>query len=187
MAPNTLQVSNNQTVLKDRVLWHDGDSSYSANNIYPAILSSKHQVFVDNITKDIEQYNKLVDPSKQIKVKNSCRTLSLDWTIPQQYKELNVRDYVIDRLGDELNSNNWSKEEVLNRANRVAKELKLYENYNFIGILQVLIYIINTLNHNSVVWGVGRGSSVSSYVLYLIGVHDVDSVKYNLDIKDFLH
>jgi DNA polymerase III alpha subunit len=37
------------------------------------------------------------------------------------------------------------------------------------------------------VWGIGRGSSVSSYVLYVLGVHDVDSYAYDLDIGDFLH
>ena len=34
--------------------------------------------------------------------------------------------------------------------------------------------------------GVGRGSSVASYILYLIGVHRIDSIKYNLDWKEFL-
>jgi len=42
------------------------------------------------------------------------------------------------------------------------------------------------MRKNNLVWGVGRGSSVSSYLLYLIGVHKVDSYKYRLDIKEFL-
>jgi DNA polymerase III alpha subunit len=50
----------------------------------------------------------------------------------------------------------------------------------------VLKYIIDLMRKNNIVWGVGRGSSVSSYVLFLMGVHKVDSMKYNLDIKDFL-
>jgi DNA polymerase III alpha subunit len=53
-------------------------------------------------------------------------------------------------------------------------------------ILRAITYVINTLQDKNIVWGVGRGSSVSSYVLYILGVHDVDSVKYNLDIADFL-
>ena len=47
-------------------------------------------------------------------------------------------------------------------------------------------YIIDTLRENNIVWGVGRGSSVSSYMLYLIGVHKVDSIKYNLNINEFI-
>jgi DNA polymerase III alpha subunit len=48
-----------------------------------------------------------------------------------------------------------------------------------------MIYLVDVMRENSVVWGVGRGSSVASYVLYLIGVHKIDSVKYNLDFKEF--
>jgi DNA polymerase III alpha subunit len=42
------------------------------------------------------------------------------------------------------------------------------------------------MRSNNIVWGVGRGSSVASYVLYLLGVHKVDSIKYGLDIREFL-
>jgi DNA polymerase III alpha subunit len=42
------------------------------------------------------------------------------------------------------------------------------------------------MRKNKIVWGVGRGSSVASYVLFLIGIHKVNSLKYNLDIKEFL-
>jgi len=33
---------------------------------------------------------------------------------------------------------------------------------------------------------VGRGSSVASYCLYLLGVHKINSLKFDLDIKEFL-
>jgi len=65
-------------------------------------------------------------------------------------------------------------------------ELAEYKARNLFPVLQLLIYIIDTMRKNNLVWGVGRGSSVSSYLLYLIGVHKVDSVKYNLNIKEFL-
>jgi DNA polymerase III alpha subunit len=42
------------------------------------------------------------------------------------------------------------------------------------------------MRDNNIVWGVGRGSSVSSYVLYLLGVHRVNSLYYDLDIHEFL-
>jgi DNA polymerase III alpha subunit len=47
-------------------------------------------------------------------------------------------------------------------------------------------YVVDTLRANNVVWGVGRGSSVASYVLFIIGVHKIDSVKYDLDWREFL-
>jgi DNA polymerase III alpha subunit len=42
------------------------------------------------------------------------------------------------------------------------------------------------MKERNIVWGVGRGSSVASYVLFLIGTHKVDSVKYELDFNEFL-
>ena len=65
-------------------------------------------------------------------------------------------------------------------------ELTEFKTRNLFPVLKVLIYIIDTMRKNNLVWGIGRGSSVASYVLYLIGVHKVDSLKYNLDIKEFL-
>ena len=64
--------------------------------------------------------------------------------------------------------------------------MELYQKLGLIDILRTLIFVINTLIENNIVWGVGRGSSVSSYVLYLIGVHDVDSFQYGLNIEEFL-
>jgi len=49
-----------------------------------------------------------------------------------------------------------------------------------------LHYMIETCKQHDIVTGVGRGSSVSSLVLYLLDVHCVDPVKYNLNYKEFL-
>jgi len=55
-----------------------------------------------------------------------------------------------------------------------------------VKVLQFLIYLVDTARNNNVVLGVGRGSSVASFALYLIGVHKIDSIKYDLDVEDFL-
>jgi len=147
------------------------------------MLALSDTLFVDEMTKDIEQFNKLVPAEKQIRVKTENRPFNFDWKIPEEYLKLDLDKYVVECLlktgvkGDELKV----------RVQRVIDELELYEQDNLRDVLRVLIYVINTLNSNNVVWGVGRGSSVSSYVLFLIGVHDVDSVKYDLDIEDFIH
>ncbi len=184
-----LQVLNN-TKLKNRTLWFDGDTSYPSDNIHTTFsFDNPSTIFVDEITKDIEQYNKIVSPEKRILVKKENRPLKFDWTIPEEYKRINVRSVIVDKMLKEAEEHGWQDGdgEISKRAVRVAKELKLFEQHELLDVLKVLIYVINTLNSNSVVWGVGRGSSVSSYVLYLIGIHDVDSVKYELDIEDFLH
>jgi len=72
------------------------------------------------------------------------------------------------------------------QTDRVSLELELFIQHNMMDLLFYLKYLVDTMRENNIVWGVGRGSSVASYCLYLIGVHKVDSIKYKLDIKEFL-
>lgn len=72
------------------------------------------------------------------------------------------------------------------QKDRVSLELDLYIQYNMLEVLVYIKYLVDTMRKNNIVWGVGRGSSVASYVLYLIGIHKIDSIKYNLDIHEFL-
>ena len=95
------------------------------------------------------------------------------WAMPSEYEELDILKYVLDLCKTE------------DQQARAAEELALFQENNMLDLLRYLVYLVDTMRKNKVVWGVGRGSSVSSYVLYLIGVHCVDSLKYKLDLKDF--
>ncbi|MDC1040379.1 hypothetical protein OAQ62_01140 [bacterium] len=103
------------------------------------------------------------------------------YIIPQHYKELDVEEYI-----RRLVPNGVDGTDNAEASQRVEMELAMYKERGLYPILQVLIYVVDTLRKHNLVWGVGRGSSVASYLLHLIGVHKVDSVKYNLDIKEFL-
>lgn len=72
------------------------------------------------------------------------------------------------------------------QTDRVSEELTAFIEHGMMNLLFYLKYLVDTLRTNNVVWGVGRGSSVASYVLFLIGVHKIDSMKYNLDWREFL-
>ena len=72
------------------------------------------------------------------------------------------------------------------QKDRVSLELELFIQHNMLDLLYYLKYLVDTMREHKIVWGVGRGSSVASYCLYLIGIHKIDSLKYNLDIKEFL-
>jgi DNA polymerase III alpha subunit len=71
------------------------------------------------------------------------------------------------------------------QRDRVSQELELFISNKMYDVLHVMKYIVDTLRANNIVWGVGRGSSVASYVLHLIGVHKIDSIKYNIPIEEF--
>ena len=69
---------------------------------------------------------------------------------------------------------------------RCGQELLLFQERNLFDLLRYLKYLVDTLRANRMIWGVGRGSSVASYVLYLLGVHRIDSMFYDLDAREFL-
>jgi len=68
---------------------------------------------------------------------------------------------------------------------RCNQELELYVNLQLVPVLRHLKYMLDTWRENNIVWGVGRGSSISSYVLYLLGVHKINPIKYGLDYNEF--
>jgi DNA polymerase III alpha subunit len=103
------------------------------------------------------------------------------YIIPQQYKDLDVVGYI-----KELVPNGVDGTDNAETSQRVDMELTEYKARNLYPVLRVLIYIIETMRRNNLVWGIGRGSSIASYVLFLLGIHKVNSIKYNLDIKEFL-
>ena len=102
------------------------------------------------------------------------RVLQTNWRMPVEYRELDIAEYVLSLCKEE------------HELQRVGQELLLYQERNLFDLLRYLKYLVDTLRKNNVVWGVGRGSSVASYVLFLLGVHKIDSLYYNLDIDEFL-
>ena len=61
-----------------------------------------------------------------------------------------------------------------------------YEDRGMLNVLCYMVYLVDFMRENKIVWGVGRGSSVASYILYLIGVHKVNSIQYGLDFNEFM-
>ncbi len=97
-----------------------------------------------------------------------------NWYIPGEYKDFDIAKFVLDQCKDEA------------ELQRAGEELLLYQERDLFMLLRYLKYFVDTMRKNSIVWGVGRGSSVSSFVLYLIGVHKINSLFYQLDIEEFL-
>ena len=98
-----------------------------------------------------------------------------EWFMPDKYKTLNVYDYVMNKAGDDLAE-----------LERVEEELAQFKVRGMTNLLRYMKYLVDFMRENDIIWGVGRGSSVASYVLYLIGVHRIDSIQYDLDWREFL-
>ena len=96
------------------------------------------------------------------------------WHMPREYQELDIAAYVLGLCSCEA------------ELQRCGQELLLYQERDLFNLLRYLKYLVDVMTENRVIWGVGRGSSVASFVLYKLGVHRVDSLYYNLDISEFL-
>lgn len=100
--------------------------------------------------------------------------LQRNWYMPDTYKNLDIAEYVLSLCTTE------------EQLQRVGQELLLYADRELFDLLRYLKYLVDVMTDHNIIWGVGRGSSVSSYVLYLLKVHRIDSIYYNLDIGEFL-
>jgi len=138
------------------------------------------------------QYLKLMemDEFERAKFNDNCKKFGLEyrmldytiehdknhelWVYDPAYDKINLEDYFLNKCSNE------------EQMDRVKYELGLYEEYNMTKLLRCMIWLVDYFEENNIFWGLGRGSSVSSYCLYLLGLHLVDSIKYDLDVNEFL-
>lgn len=164
-----------------------GNPVYSTEDIIEMIYQDRLDL-LDKIDSDPEneevlEYNRIsnileIDPIKlyqkaQIDRDQFDKTNSNKWFMPEKYKSIDIEGFLVNQCPKE-------------HYQRLIDELKEYRERNMLDLLRWLKYFVDTCRSNDIVWGVGRGSSVASYVLFLIGVHKIDSIKYKLDWREFL-
>ena len=165
-----------------------GEQIYNESDIVDLLMSGRkpvelHRMYVDN-TVNIENISKLVDefpnwiphtftyePESIVDWDAAQQT---QWRMPAEYKDLDIAEYVLGLCNSEA------------ELQRVGEELLLYQDRGLFDLLRYLKYLVDVMTENRVIWGVGRGSSVASYILYKLGVHRIDSMFYKLDIEEFL-
>jgi DNA polymerase III alpha subunit len=96
------------------------------------------------------------------------------WHMPEQYCDMDIAEHVLSLCSTDT------------ELQRCGHELMLYQERGLFDLLKYLTYLVDVMREHQVIWGVGRGSSVSSYVLYLLGVHRINSMFYDLDVGEFL-
>lgn len=109
-----------------------------------------------------------------------------EWFMPDEYKTLDVDTWIIAKIMEEKQVTSTNQILLTKEWERAYEELEAFAERGMENLLRYMIYLVDYMRENEIVWGVGRGSSVASYILYLIGVHRIDSIKYNLDWREFL-
>jgi DNA polymerase III alpha subunit len=164
-----------------------GQAILSSDNLRNLILQGKSishlNVIQDSETELFQQYQSellsetitfLDEPEELLSFDEFHENCAKEWVFPVIYQQINVKTWLLDKCKTQI------------EVDRVNEEYKLFEERNLIMLLRLFIFLVNYMRENKLIWGIGRGSAVSSFCLYLIGIHRVDSLKYNLNIKDFL-
>lgn len=169
-----------KTELLGRDLWADGVSVVPPADLESALTSGipLASLAVTELTAEVRRLNQLTDTKLATKAELSV-SFPPPWALPEAYAQLDVVQHVLALpiKRDDLYER---------RLERLAQELALFEQRGLFDVLKVLIYIVDELRRTKTVWGVGRGSSCSSYLLHVIGLHAVDCVKYDIAVTDFL-
>lgn len=166
-----------------------GEIVYGEDDVC-TLLMQGHNVFeLEHLTVDadvnIEQLASLLEDPGMLMTwclpgDNSISVAEFDhqrqghWFMPNEYKHMDIAEHVLSLC---------STQEQLQRC---GQELMLFQERNLFDLLRYLKYLVDVMIQHEVIWGVGRGSSVASYVLYKLGVHRIDSMFYDLDPAEFL-
>lgn len=112
--------------------------------------------------------------SSQVSVDEFDQQQQTHWHMPASYQNMDIAQWVLDQCQTDA------------ELQRCGQELLMYQERELFNLLRYLKYLVDLMQEQNLVWGVGRGSSVASYVLYKIGVHHIDSMFYDLDPAEFL-
>lgn len=151
--------------------------------IYSGHVDKCHVVLCDE-SDDVDLFNKAAEAQGlsaltkyvplQVSKSEFDGVLQSEWFMPDEYKNMDIY-----RVLEEKCLNHKTLE-------RVDMEFLEYEDRGMLDLLRYMVYLVDFMREKNIVWGVGRGSSVASYILYLIGVHKVDSIQYGLDFNEFM-
>jgi len=154
--------------------------------IYSGDVDKCHVVLCDE-SDDVNQFNAVCEEQginklqKYIPLDVDQKTFDgvcqSEWFMPDEYKDINVYEYVLGKAETPCPQH---------VQDRIWEELDAFKERDMHNLLRYMIYLVDFMRKNDIVWGVGRGSSVASYVLYLIGVHKINSIQFDLDWREFL-
>jgi len=136
-------------------------------------------VFNTAVERTYAEFEKLqkylpIDYREEVTIELFDQVQQSEWHMPVEYLEFDIATHILSLCKTEA------------ELQRVGQELLLFQERDLFNLLRYLKYFVDTMRANSIVWGLGRGSSTASYVLYLLGVHKINSLYYDLPIEEFL-
>ena len=177
--------------LDDRLLRYDGVSIVHPDNVAMLMCHGllPSQIQVTEADEQVLQFNTQVDDIDALKVfdKNESFEVDFKWNIPEEYTSIDLDAFVINLFENKLNTLSYSDDELNRASTRIADELDEFKTRGMEMFLKTIIFILDSMRNSNVVWGVGRGSSCASYILFLLDLHKVDCIKFDIPMEEFFH
>ena len=151
-------------------------SHYLANTelVLKKVLVDKPIVFDDLLNLENVPEIVVYNQDKTLTIAEFDQQCQANLYLPNSYKQFDIAKFILDQCqGDD-------------ELQRAGEELLMYQERDLFDLLLYLKYLVDTMRANNIVWGVGRGSSVASFVLFLLGIHRINSLYYDLSITEFL-
>jgi DNA polymerase III alpha subunit len=169
------------TVLKERLLLGDGTSVVEPESVYELLLRQvpPSKIKLTEHSLDTIKFNERSEVQLLEFSVDQELSFSPKWLIPERYLNLDLQDY----FANEIVQKKLNEQQI----ERVCEELHQVYKFNFENGLRTIIYVVETFKKNNQLWGIGRGSSCASYLLYLIGLHQVNPLQYNIHWSEFFH
>ena len=152
------------------------------NDIYPKTVvadSDLHHELHDKYTQLMNEYGLNLKSPSTLGLDEFDKSNQSNWFMPDTFKNITETELLEVIYGLDKNFNEETKA-------RIDSEFNVYKNRGLLDLLKFLMFFVSKCREQNITLGVGRGSSVSSYILYLIGIHKVNSIKFNLDFAEFL-
>ena len=111
----------------------------------------------------------------------------IKYNIPKESSNLEILTAIC-RIGfkEKLNSGFIPRDSIKEYSDRVKYELSVLEKTNFADYILLVWDVMRFVRNNNIARGRARGSAAGSLVNYLVGITDVDSIKYGLFWERFI-
>jgi len=162
--------------LEDRILLNNGISIVSTNNAFNKLLNEgelPEHIRVEP-SNDANLFNEKYNKDVCINADDVLLNPTFEYT-EEEFEEL--LNNILENPRD--NTDN------IDHLVRIEDEIEFFIKNDNQGFLCTLKRLIDKFKEDNVIWGVGRGSSCSCYVLYLLEVHDINPIKYDIPFKEF--
>ncbi len=146
-----------------------------------------NQIGYNNVCKALENTNKIADMCDELSMPYSKPKLP-KFPLPKGFNtDYDYLVYLCNKGWNIRNIDTLSEKEIGEHKERLSHELSIIKQMGFEGYFLIVWEFIHWAKKNDILIGAGRGSGAGSLVNYLLGISQLDPLKFGLIFERFLN